>query len=155
MAEFVRCCLQDYWLSIDRYINWSSTASGKNDFYTDYQCRQMYKQHLYTFTHRKNTVNGRIYREDPTIFYWDLINEPRWWAHVLCSPPHHYSPLFLSVSSLSPWHTAVLPLSWSRPGIQSLVHHFDAWKRLTVLVFCAALDVDSHCSSGWRRCLST
>lgn len=57
---------------------------GKNDFYTDYQCRQMYKQHLYTFTHRKNTVNGRIYREDPTIFYWDLINEPRWWAIDLC-----------------------------------------------------------------------
>lgn len=77
-AEGVNALLQDYWLSIDRYINWSSTASGKNDFYTDYQCRQMYKQHLYTFTHRKNTVNGRIYREDPTIFYWDLINEPRW-----------------------------------------------------------------------------
>ena len=84
VAEPVWCWLQDYWLSIDRYINWSSTASGKNDFYTDYQCRQMYKQHLYTFTHRKNTVNGRIYREDPTIFYWDLINEPRWWAPVLC-----------------------------------------------------------------------
>lgn len=38
----------------------------------------MYKQHLYAFTHRKNTYNGRLYKEDPTIFYWDLINEPRW-----------------------------------------------------------------------------
>jgi mannan endo-1,4-beta-mannosidase len=70
--------VQDYWLSIDRYVNWSSTAATKNDFYLDAQCRQMYKDHLNVFVHRKNTVNGRIYKDDPTIFYWDLINEPRW-----------------------------------------------------------------------------
>jgi mannan endo-1,4-beta-mannosidase len=69
---------QDYWLSIDRYVNWSSTAVGKNDFYTDWECRQMYKAHLNHFVHRVNTVNGRVYKEDPTIFYWDLMNEPRW-----------------------------------------------------------------------------
>lgn len=38
----------------------------------------MYKNHLNTFVHRKNTINGRIYKEDPTIFYWNLMNEPRW-----------------------------------------------------------------------------
>ena len=25
----------------------------------------------------RNTINGRLYKEDPTIFAWDLINEPR------------------------------------------------------------------------------
>ena len=70
--------LQDYWLSIDRFVNWSSSAVSKDDFYTDQECRTMYKNHLNTFVHRKNTVNGRIYKEDPTIFYWNLINEPRW-----------------------------------------------------------------------------
>ena len=69
---------QDYWLSMDRYVNWSSTALAKNDFYTDWKCRQMYKAHLKVFTHRINTVNGRMYKEDPTIFFWDLMNEPRW-----------------------------------------------------------------------------
>ena len=44
----------------------------------------MYKQHLNVFTNRRNTVNGRLYREDPTIFYWDLINEPRWCASACC-----------------------------------------------------------------------
>ena len=75
--------MQDYWLSMDRYVNWSTTAMSKDDFYTDWQCRQMYKAHLKVFTHRKNTVNGRLYKEDPTIFYWDLMNEPRWCARAL------------------------------------------------------------------------
>ena len=71
-------CAQDYWLSLDRYINWSSTAKSTNDFYTDWQCRQMYKDHIEHYVNRRNTYNGRLYKEDPTIFYWDLINEPRW-----------------------------------------------------------------------------
>lgn len=25
----------------------------------------------------RNTINGRLYKDDPTIFAWDLINEPR------------------------------------------------------------------------------
>ena len=53
----------------------------------------MYKAHLYTFTHRRNTVNGRLYKDDPTIFYWDLINEPRWCASACCTKPLHLPPL--------------------------------------------------------------
>ena len=26
---------------------------------------------------RRNTYNGRLYKEDPTIFAWDILNEPR------------------------------------------------------------------------------
>ena len=87
-------CKQDYWLSLDRYINWSSTAKSTNDFYTDWQCRQMYKDHIEHFVNRRNTYNGRLYKEDPTIFYWDLINEPRWCDLSRCSA-------FLSNSSCS------------------------------------------------------
>ena len=39
-------CLEDYWLSVDRYIAWSPTAGAKTDFYTDWSVRQMYKAHL-------------------------------------------------------------------------------------------------------------
>lgn len=77
------CLVQDYWLSLDRYINWSSTATGKNDFYTDWECRQMYKQHINHYMNRRNTYNGHLYKEDPTIFYWNLMNEPRWCAASL------------------------------------------------------------------------
>ena len=30
-----------------------------------------------TCLHRRNTYNGRVYKEDPTIMAWDLLNEPR------------------------------------------------------------------------------
>ena len=28
-------------------------------------------------TDMRNTYNGRLYKEDPTIFAWDILNEPR------------------------------------------------------------------------------
>jgi mannan endo-1,4-beta-mannosidase len=70
-------CLEDYWLSVDRYIAWSPTAGGKTDFYTDWAVRQMYKAHLRFFTGRVNTISGVAYKDDPTIFAWNLMNEPR------------------------------------------------------------------------------
>lgn len=30
-----------------------------------------------SFAGSRNSINGRLYKEDPTIFAWDLINEPR------------------------------------------------------------------------------
>ncbi|GMH32385.1 hypothetical protein BSKO_00219 [Bryopsis sp. KO-2023] len=46
-------------------------------FYNDTDCRKLYKSHVSALVHRKNTFNGRLYRDDPTIFAWDLLNEPR------------------------------------------------------------------------------
>jgi mannan endo-1,4-beta-mannosidase len=37
----------------------------------------MYKDHVSTLLNRVNTVNGRVYKNDPTILSWELINEPR------------------------------------------------------------------------------
>lgn len=58
----------------------------KNDFYTDYTIRQLYKDHLKTYVNRVNSINNRTYSEDPTIYAWDLLNEPRWcvWLCLLC-----------------------------------------------------------------------
>ncbi|KAK9811999.1 hypothetical protein WJX73_007485 [Symbiochloris irregularis] len=69
--------IEDYWLSIDRYINWSDTATEKNDFYIDWTIRNLYKDHLTVYTSRINSINGKRYSEDPAVYAWDLINEPR------------------------------------------------------------------------------
>ena len=60
-------CLEDYWLSVDRYITWSPTAGGKTEFYTDWAVRQMYKSHLRYFTSRVNSISGVPYRDDPCV----------------------------------------------------------------------------------------
>ncbi|MFH1864428.1 MAG: cellulase family glycosylhydrolase [Candidatus Eisenbacteria bacterium] len=62
---------------MNQYVAWSGTASAHDDFYSDENCRSWYKDHVYTVLNRVNTFNGRVYREDPTVFAWELANEPR------------------------------------------------------------------------------
>ncbi len=61
---------------MNQYVEWSETASQHDDFYTDDNCRQWYMDHVETVLNRVNTFNGRIYKDDPTIFAWELANEP-------------------------------------------------------------------------------
>eukprot|EP01025_Chloroclados_australasicus_P069154 TRINITY_DN9707_c0_g2_i4.p1 TRINITY_DN9707_c0_g2~~TRINITY_DN9707_c0_g2_i4.p1 ORF type:complete len:782 (+),score=75.98 TRINITY_DN9707_c0_g2_i4:107-2347(+) len=69
--------IEDFWLSIGKYGNWSDTMRSKTDFYTDWQARVFYKQHVQNLVRRRNTFNGLLYRDDPTILAWNLMNEPR------------------------------------------------------------------------------
>jgi mannan endo-1,4-beta-mannosidase len=62
---------------MDQYVAWSPTASFHDDFYTDPACRSWYADHAAAMAGRVNTVNGRTYRDDPTILAWELANEPR------------------------------------------------------------------------------
>ena len=46
-------------------------------FFTDEGARDVYKSHVRTLLTRRNHYSGVLYREDPAIFAWNLINEPR------------------------------------------------------------------------------
>lgn len=74
----------NYWSDfggIEQYVNWANEANGtsleKNDFYTDETCKAYYKNYVNHFLNRTNRYNGRVYKDDPTIFAWELMNEPR------------------------------------------------------------------------------
>ncbi|QDZ18978.1 glycoside hydrolase [Chloropicon primus] len=77
--------LVNYWPDyggMESYVKWcthSATIANLtvSEFYTNPMCRQMYKNTMQTIMNRRNTYNGRVYREDPTILGWDLANEPR------------------------------------------------------------------------------
>lgn len=62
---------------MDQYVNWSDTAKDHNDFYADNNCKRWFKNHVTMLLNRKNTLNGRIYKKDSTIFAWELANEAR------------------------------------------------------------------------------
>jgi len=62
---------------MDQYVAWSPTATHHDDFYTDDSTRVWYKNHAAAVISRVNTFNGRLYRDDPTVFAWELGNEPR------------------------------------------------------------------------------
>jgi len=44
--------------------------------FTDSKALEIYKIHINNILLRENTVNGKIYRDDPTILAWDVANEP-------------------------------------------------------------------------------
>ena len=54
-------------------------------FFTDPDSKRIYKENVKYTVLRKNSVNGRIYKDDPTIFSWGLLNEPRCETWKVCS----------------------------------------------------------------------
>lgn len=59
------------------YTNYTSTALSCDDFFTDASAIQLYKDNVKALATHNNSVTGVAYGKDPTIFAWDLINEPR------------------------------------------------------------------------------
>lgn len=67
-----------------------------DSFFTDPTARDMFKSHMEAVVNRKNTINGKVYKDDPAVFGWDLMNEPRCdcfpesipvpWAYESCRP---------------------------------------------------------------------
>jgi len=54
-------------------------------FFTDPDAKRIYKENVKYTLLRKNSVNGRTYKDDPTIFSWGLLNEPRCETWKVCN----------------------------------------------------------------------
>ncbi len=61
---------------IDQYLTWFG-RNQHHEFFSTPELQQAYRDWVKHVITRTNTVNGRSYREDPTIFGWELANEPR------------------------------------------------------------------------------
>ena len=57
--------------------DWHAFMQFSAQFYRTPAAVELYRDYVRQILHRKNTVNGRIYREDPAIMTWELANEPR------------------------------------------------------------------------------
>ncbi|KAG4105807.1 glycoside hydrolase [Neocallimastix lanati (nom. inval.)] len=49
-------------------------------FYTVPEIKKSFKKYIKTIINRTNTITGKKYKEDGTIFAWELGNEPRCWG---------------------------------------------------------------------------
>jgi mannan endo-1,4-beta-mannosidase len=57
--------------------NWSGFMRFSARLYVMPAANRLYLDYITRLIHRRNTVNGRIYRDDPAIMTWELANEPR------------------------------------------------------------------------------
>lgn len=61
---------------MDQYLAWYGLHDHRA-FYTDSRVKQAFKSWIAELVLRRNHLNGSLYRDDPTIFAWELANEPR------------------------------------------------------------------------------
>jgi hexosaminidase len=57
--------------------DWEQFQAYAARFYDCADCQRWYRQHIETLVNRTNPYTGLPYRDDPTIFAWELANEPR------------------------------------------------------------------------------
>jgi mannan endo-1,4-beta-mannosidase len=91
--------LSNYWQwsgSFAQYVRWATGENipdpdkpvmAKGDWrgfmefsarlYTTPQANELYRAYVSHLIDRRNTINGRLYRDDPAIMTWELANEPR------------------------------------------------------------------------------
>lgn len=64
-----------------KYVQWAKergqVIKDEDDFYTNSVVKEYYKNHVKAVLTRNNTITGVAYKDDPTIFAWELMNEPR------------------------------------------------------------------------------
>jgi mannan endo-1,4-beta-mannosidase len=87
----VQLCLTNWWRDtggVTQYLRWAGINDADDDkaltginfekamqFYTNETTRRLYREHLEKIVTRRNTLTGILYRDDPTIFSYELINE--------------------------------------------------------------------------------
>ncbi|KAL8038301.1 hypothetical protein ABFX02_11G097800 [Erythranthe guttata] len=64
-----------------QYVQWAKDQghylNNDDDFFTNPIVKEYYKNHVNVVLTRINSITGLAYKDDPTIFAWELINEPR------------------------------------------------------------------------------
>jgi mannan endo-1,4-beta-mannosidase len=88
---YVQLCLTNWWRDtggVTQYLRWAGINDAADDsypfginnekavlFYSNPDTRRLYREHLEKLATRTNTITGVAYRDDPTIFGWELMNE--------------------------------------------------------------------------------
>ena len=87
----VQLCLSNWWRDtggVTQYLRWAGINDAADNsyrfginperamlFYSNETTRKLFREHIEKLVNRRNTVTGVLYRDDPTIFGWELMNE--------------------------------------------------------------------------------
>jgi mannan endo-1,4-beta-mannosidase len=91
--------LVNYWENfggMDQYVDWFG-GGPRDRFYRDPSIRAAWQTWVQAVLTRRNTLTGRLYRDEPAILAWELANEPE------CNTPDGGGVLLEWVSMTSSW----------------------------------------------------
>ncbi len=124
---YVQLCLTNWWRDtggVTQYLRWAGINDAADDnykfginnekailFYSNPETRRLYREHLEKLATRRNTVTGVLYRDDPTIFGWELMNEAQVITGRWAERRAWFSEMSAYLKSLDPNHL-VTPGAW-------------------------------------------
>jgi mannan endo-1,4-beta-mannosidase len=123
----VQLCLTNWWRDtggVTQYLRWAGVMDAADDrqpfginverailFYTNETTRRLYREHLEKLITRRNTVTGVVYRDDPTIMGWELMNEAQAPTRRWAERKAWVAEMSAFIKSLDPNHL-VTPGTW-------------------------------------------
>ena len=123
----VQLCLTNWWRDtggVTQYLRWAGIDGADDDqypyginkekamlFYSNETARRLYREHVEKIATRRNTVSGVMYRDDPTIFGYELMNEAQCLAGRWAERRAWLAEMSSYLKSLDPDHP-IAPGDW-------------------------------------------
>ena len=124
---YVQLCLTNWWRDtggVTQYLRWAGINDAADDsykfginnekailFYTNPETRRLYREHIEKLATRRNTITGVAYRDDPTIFGWELMNEAQVITGRWAERRAWFAEMSAYLKSLDPNHM-IAPGAW-------------------------------------------
>jgi mannan endo-1,4-beta-mannosidase len=124
---YVQLCLTNWWRDtggVTQYLRWVGINDAADDsynfginnekailFYSNPETRRLYREHLEKLATRRNTITGVLYRDDPTIFGWELMNEAQAITGRWAERRAWFAEMSAYLKSLDPNHM-IAPGAW-------------------------------------------
>jgi mannan endo-1,4-beta-mannosidase len=124
---YVQLCLTNWWRDtggVTQYLRWAGINDAADDsykfginnekailFYSNPETRRLYREHLEKLATRRNTITGVLYRDDPAIFGWELMNEAQVITGRWAERRAWFAEMSAYLKSLDPNHM-VAPGTW-------------------------------------------
>ncbi|HVF23451.1 MAG TPA: cellulase family glycosylhydrolase [Pyrinomonadaceae bacterium] len=124
---YVQLCLTNWWRDtggVTQYLRWAGINDAADDsykfginnekailFYSNPETRRLYREHIEKLATRRNTITGVLYRDDPTIFGWELMNEAQVITGRWAERRAWFAEMSAYLKSLDPNHL-VAPGAW-------------------------------------------
>ena len=124
---YVQLCLTNWWRDtggVTQYLRWAGINDAADDnfkfginnekailFYSNPETRRLYREHIEKLVTRRNTITGVLYRDDPNIFAWELMNEAQVITGRWAERRAWFSEMSAYIKSLDPNHM-VTPGAW-------------------------------------------
>jgi len=123
----VQLCLTNWWRDtggVTQYLKWAGINDAADDskpfginveramlFYSNADTRRMYKEHVERIVSRRNSITGVLYRDDPTIMGYELMNEAQAPTGLWSERSRWVAEMSSFIKSLDPDHL-VAPGTW-------------------------------------------